>query len=91
MLCPSDAALSRRATRRIKEHDHSLNGIPGRLIAADIDMRNTGAFDGRYEARLYLTGNRLYTVAAEVYTETTNTRLNLVDPFLDSFTIEPNR
>jgi hypothetical protein len=83
-------ALSRRAYKLIDQRDISLNGLyPGRSVVADINLRNdNGPFDGVLKAHLFVAQNRVYTVVAEIYTETTETRLSLVDPFLRSFSIE---
>ena len=96
------ALLDSAQEQALAAHAHKLTDqrdlapslpYPARQFTAAINMRNNnGPFDSLLQARLYLTPNRLYTVMAQVYTATAiaNTRLTLIAPFLDSFTIEAN-
>jgi len=85
----NEALLDARA-RLISESDITMNQtILGRALIGEADMRGMG-YDGTYKTRLYLAGNRLYTIAASVYNENWGNRMELIDPFLNSFTIEPD-
>jgi hypothetical protein len=69
------------------EQDISLDGFPGRYIAADSALRDSvrGIYDGTYKARIYLVGNRLYRATTYVFNENWNNRLQTMDDYLASF------
>ncbi len=72
-----------------QEHDITLhNAYPGRSIVGEASMRGLGEYDGAFEARVYLAGNRVYAVEAQVYQANWGDRMRLMDPFLESFDID---
>ncbi len=72
-----------------QEQDISLGNVyPGRSMVGEVMMRGLGEYDGSYKARIYLAGHRIYVVAAEVYQANWGDRMALMDPFLESFSID---
>jgi hypothetical protein len=61
--------------------------IEGVQVVADSDARGAGAYDGTFWVRVFVEGNRTYTVSSYVFDENWGNRRAWVMPFLESFRI----